>query len=115
MVTHRREPDAPFRAIADPTRRQILNLLRGGPQSVGALASNFRTSRPAISRHLRLLRAAGLVATQKQGAAHICRLNPKPLRVVSAWLRDYEVFWAGSLAGLKNYLEPAGHPKGKEQ
>ena len=97
--------DAIFRAIADPTRREILGLLRVREQSVGELASNFRMSRPAISKHLRLLRSAGLVATREQGAAHICRLTPKPLRMIDDWLQDYQGFWRGTLQGLKNYVE----------
>jgi DNA-binding transcriptional ArsR family regulator len=106
--------NATFRAIADPTRREILSLLRGGPQTVGELASNFPSSRPAISKHLRLLRSAGLVAAQKRGAAHICRLNPKPLRAVHEWLREYEVLWNESLRGLKNYIEGASNRKEKK-
>jgi DNA-binding transcriptional ArsR family regulator len=94
-----------FRAIADPTRREILGLLRVREQSVGELAGNFRISRPAISKHLRLLRSAGLVATRQQGAAHICRLTPKPLRAIDDWLRDYQVFWSETLQGLKTYME----------
>src|SRR6516162_943960 len=115
MVTIRHKAaNAPFRAIADPTRRQILRLLRNGPQTVGELASNFRTSRPAISKHLRLLRSAGLVTTQKAGAAHICRLNAQPLRTVSLWLREYEVFWGESLSGLKNYIEGTANQKERD-
>ena len=106
MVTEKQKTsNVAFRAIADPTRREILGLLRGGPQTVGQLASNFRTSRPAISKHLHLLRSAGLVATQKRGAAHLCRLNAKPLRAVNAWLREYEAFWGENLRGLKEYVE----------
>ncbi|HUB80193.1 MAG TPA: metalloregulator ArsR/SmtB family transcription factor [Bryobacteraceae bacterium] len=105
VTTHGRAGNAAFRAIADPTRREILNLLRGGPQSVGQLASNFRSSRPAISKHLRLLRSAGLVATKKQGSTHVCRLDAKPLQAVNAWLRDYEALWSDSLRGLKNFVE----------
>src|SRR6516225_6495686 len=106
MVTikHKRN-NAAFRAIADPTRREILHLLRGGTHTVGEIAVNFRTSRPAISRHLRLLRSAGLVVTQKHGTARVCRLNAKPLRPVSAWLQEYEAFWSESLRGLKHYIE----------
>jgi DNA-binding transcriptional ArsR family regulator len=108
MVTIKRKPrNAAFRAIADPTRREILGLLRGGPQSVGKIASHFRSSRPAISKHLRVLRTAGLVATHKDGAAHICRLNAEPLQAVNAWVQEYEAFWSGSLRGLKNYVEAA--------
>ena len=91
MVTTSRKPsEAVFKAIADPTRREILRLLRGEGRTVGGIASNFRTSRPAISRHLRLLRRAGLVTTRKKGAASICELNAKPLRAVNEWLKDYE-------------------------
>jgi len=106
MAAVRRERDeAVFQAIADPTRREILGLLRGGRQTVGEIAANFRTSRPAISKHLRRLRAAGLVVTRKHGTARICTLNAKPLRSVEAWLRDYEAFWGESLRGLKQYVE----------
>jgi DNA-binding transcriptional ArsR family regulator len=115
MVTIRNKTgNAPFRAIADPTRREILGLLRSGPQTVGELARNFRTSRPAISKHLRLLRSAGLVTTQKNGAAHICRLNAQPLRAVSLWLREYEVFWGESLRGLKDYIEGTTNQKERD-
>lgn len=103
MVTNR--DAAVFRAIADPTRREILDLLRGGRQTVGTIAANFRTSRPAISKHLRLLRSAGLVTSHKQGAASLCGLNAGPLRAVDSWLRDYEAFWGASLRGLKDYVE----------
>jgi DNA-binding transcriptional ArsR family regulator len=111
MVTHKmpqarpKPREAVFRAIADPTRRKILGLLRGGRRSVGDIARNFRSSRPAISRHLRLLRSAGLVVTHRQGTARICALNAKPLRAVDDWLRDYEAFWSKSLRGLKRYIE----------
>jgi DNA-binding transcriptional ArsR family regulator len=106
MVTlSRKRREAVFRAIADPTRREILGMLRGRPCSVGEIAANFRTSRPAISRHLRLLRAVGLVATTEQGTARICALNAEPLRVVHDWIGDYEAYWGGTLRSLKNYVE----------
>ena len=112
MVTIKPErKNAAFRAIADPTRREILGLLRRGPQTVGEIALNFRTSRPAISKHLRLLRSAGLVVTRKDGAARICNLNARPLRAVSTWLREYEAFWGESLGSLKNYIEQNEHHK----
>ncbi len=94
-----------FRAIADPTRREILALLRSGRHTVGELAANFRTSRPAISKHLRLLRSAGLVVTHQHGAARICELNAKPLRAINDWLREYEELWSASLRDLKRYVE----------
>jgi DNA-binding transcriptional ArsR family regulator len=106
MVTlNPRRREAVFRAIADPTRREILGLLRGRVHTVNEIAGNFRSSRPAISRHLRLLRSVGLVETKREGTARICRLNAEPLRVVDSWLRDYQQFWRESLRGLKRYVE----------
>jgi DNA-binding transcriptional ArsR family regulator len=109
MVTleqkHRNKRAAVFRAIADPTRREILAMLRGGRFSVGEIAANFRTSRPAISRHLRVLRSVGLVVAEQEGTVRICALNAMPLRAVSEWVSDYEMFWKGTLRGLKEYVE----------
>ena len=104
MVTANRRQDVIFRAIADPTRREILGLLRGGQQTVGQLAANFPTSRPAISKHVRLLRTAGLVVTRESGATRLCELNAKPLRAVDDWLLDY-AFWRDSLRSLKRHVE----------
>jgi DNA-binding transcriptional ArsR family regulator len=94
-----------FRAIADPTRREILNLLRQRPLTVGEIASNFHTSRPAVSKHLRLLKSAGLVIVHERGTVNMCELNARPLRAVNEWLRDYEAYWKETLRGLKQYLE----------
>jgi len=106
MVTiHHRQRERVFKAIADPTRREILGLLSGGQHTVNEIARNFRTSRPAISKHLRLLRQAGLVVTQKKGTARICTLNGKPLRAVNDWLRDYKAFWDDKLRNLKQFVE----------
>jgi DNA-binding transcriptional ArsR family regulator len=106
MVTHKtRQRDAVFRAISDPTRREILGILRGRRQTVGEIASNFRMSRPAISKHLRLLHAAGLVVTRKQGTASLCSLDAKPLRAIDDWLHDYETFWSETVQSLKKYME----------
>ena len=106
MVTQRgKRHDAIFRALADPTRRSVLALLRGGRRSVGEIASNFRTSRPAISRHLRILRTAGLVTTRADGTARICELNAEPLRAVNDWVGEYETFWMRKLHNLKVYAE----------
>jgi len=114
MVTHRLrtqraastgQSGAVFRALADPTRRRILGLLRGGRRTVGELAGNFQSSRPAISRHLRILRSARLVLTHRKGTARICQLNARPLRTVDEWLRDYRTFWRATLRDLKRYVE----------
>ena len=103
----RRQNEAVFRAIADPTRREILGMLRGRSYSVGEIAANFRTSRPAVSKHLRMLRAVGLIATTQKGTARICALNARPLRAVSDWISDYEEYWGKTLQSLKHYVEDA--------
>ena|SRR5581483_2127986 len=106
MVTlNRKQRAAVFRAIADPTRREILGLLRSRRSSAGEIAANFRTSRPAISKHLRVLRSAGLVATEQEGTSRIYALNAAPLRAVNDWLSDYRMFWRETLRGLKTYVE----------
>ena len=106
MVSIRRKHDnIVFRAIADPTRRRILGLLRARQRTVGEIAQNFSMSRPAVSKHLRLLRSAGLVVSRRQGTSCRCSLNAGPLRAVNDWLRDYETFWGVSLLSLKSYLE----------
>jgi len=115
MVTYKqKQDDAVFRALADPSRRQILRLLLGGRHTVGEIAANFRTSRPAISKHLRVLRAAGLVMARKDGTARICDLNAKPLRAVHSWLHDYELLWTHSLRRLKRYIEEDPNKKTKQ-
>jgi len=105
MVTTKQRREAVFRAIADPTRRGILKLLRERSQTVGELAENFAMSRPAVSKHLRVLRSAGLLHTRKDGATQICTLNAGPLRAVDEWLRDYEAFWNRNLRNLKHFVE----------
>jgi DNA-binding transcriptional ArsR family regulator len=106
MVTiERKQSEAVFRASADPTRREILRPLRDRERTAGGIASDFRTSRPAISKHLGLLRRQGLVVTRKSGTARICQLNGKPLRAVSEWLRDNEPYWDEKLRNLKQFVE----------
>ena len=102
---HRKQRDAVFRALADPTRREILGILRGGKQTVGEIAGNFRMSRPAVSKHLRLLCSAGLVVSRREGTSRHCGLNAKPLRAVDDWLQDYALFWGESLQSLKSHME----------
>jgi DNA-binding transcriptional ArsR family regulator len=113
MVTvERSRDDVVFRAIADPTRREILRLLRNDRLTVNEIAANFRSSRPAISKHLRLLRVAGLITSHKDGTSTICGLNAKPLRAVNNWLHDYREFWGENLRNLKRYIEETENRKG---
>src|SRR5471030_1727375 len=94
-----------FRAIADPTRRAILDRLRAGPAPVNALAADFDQTRPAISKHLRVLREARLVSEQRAGRERMYRLRPVPLQRVSGWIEGYRAFWQGNLERLKRHLE----------
>src|SRR6516162_2989375 len=90
-----------FRAIADPTRRAILDRLRAGPANAGTLAADFRSSRPAVSKHLRVLREARLVVDTKVGRERVYVVNPVPLQSVAGWLEGYRGFWQASLTRLK--------------
>jgi DNA-binding transcriptional ArsR family regulator len=94
-----------FRAVADPTRRAILDRLRGGPARVSALAADFAQSRPAISKHLKVLRDARLVHETRAGRERFYRLDPVPLQRVAGWIEGYRAFWATSLDNLKQRLE----------
>ncbi|QEE28049.1 winged helix-turn-helix transcriptional regulator [Terriglobus albidus] len=98
-------PAASFQAIADPTRRAMLDLLREGRKPAGAIAEAFPVSRPAISKHLRLLRHAHLVRETREGRNRIYELNPEPLRAVESWLEKYRAFWTQSLDNLKAMVE----------
>jgi len=98
-------PEATFQALADPTRRAVLDLLRRGSQPAGEIAHAFPVSRPAISKHLRLLRRAHLVREHREGRHRVYDLNPEPLRAVDSWLDQYRSFWKLSLANLKTFVE----------
>src|SRR5690349_2162738 len=97
--------EATFQALADPTRRAVLDLLRRGSQPAGQIAEAFPVSRPAISKHLRLLRRAHLVREHREGRHRVYQLNPEPLRAVDSWIEQYRSFWSASLANLKAYVE----------
>src|SRR5262245_51573351 len=94
-----------FRAIADPTRRAILDRLRAGRAPVNALAADFSQTRPAISKHLRVLRQARLVREQRVGRERLYELDSMPLQQVVGWVEGYRAFWLTSLNRLKRHLE----------
>src|SRR5947199_3645144 len=83
-------------ALADPTRRAILDRLTAGAASVKELAEPFEISLPSISRHLKVLEAAGLITRGRQAQWRPCKLESKPLKEVDGWLEKYRKFWAGS-------------------
>jgi DNA-binding transcriptional ArsR family regulator len=87
-------------AVADPTRRELLRLLVDGELSAGELAGRFPVSRPAISRHLRVLREAGLVRARTDGKRRLYALDPRPLRELDDWLEPYRDLWAHRLDAL---------------
>lgn len=111
MVTYR---PAVFGAIADPTRRAILDTLRTGERSAGDLALLFPISRPAVSKHLRVLRSAGLLRERKEARSRFYSLDPAPLREVDSWVAHYRVFWGARLHELKRYVE-GKHRSGADQ
>jgi len=94
-----------FHAVADPTRRAILDRLRGGGIAVSDLAEGFDMTRPAVSKHLRVLREARLVREERDGRQRVYRLTPGPLRDVSQWIESYRTFWSANLLSLKRHLE----------
>lgn len=96
--------DAVFRALADPTRRDILRTLALRERTVNELAQPYQMSLAAVSKHIKVLEAARLVRRQVQGRTHTCYLNPEPLEAVREWMRFYERFWVRRLDALADAL-----------
>ena len=92
-------------SLAEPHRRQILDLLRGGERSVGDLVGRLRLSQPGVSKHLGVLREAGLVAVRKDAQRRLYRLKPDKLAELDAWLEPYRRLWAGRLDALEAHLK----------
>jgi DNA-binding transcriptional ArsR family regulator len=106
IVTNPRE--ATFSALADSTRRAVLDLLRRGSRPAGQIARAFPISRPAISKHLQLLRRARLVRERRQGRLRVYELDARPLKAIDSWLGGYRMFWQSNLTSLKHYIETEG-------
>lgn len=98
-----------YRAISDPTRRQMLDLLRTGERSASELGAPFRISQPAVSQHLKVLREAGLVAERRDGRARRYRLRPEPLAEVGRWVSQYARFWQQRFDALAQFLDEEEH------
>jgi DNA-binding transcriptional ArsR family regulator len=94
-----------YAALAEPHRRQILDLLRGREHSVGDLVEQLELSQPGVSKHLKVLREAGLVASRRSGKQRLYALEPQPLAEVHGWLEQYREFWSGRLDALERHLE----------
>lgn len=97
-----------YAALAEPHRREILDLLRAGERTVTELVAHLRLSQPGVSKHLRVLRDAGLVAVRAEGRHRRYALQPAPLAEVDAWLEPYRAFWSAQLDALEAHLEE--HP-----
>jgi DNA-binding transcriptional ArsR family regulator len=105
MVAHVPSVDRVFLALANPVRRELLEILVAQPLSAGELSDRFELSRPAVAEHLKVLRDAGLVADQPHGRHRIYRLTAEPLAELGDWLHPFEKFWRGRLATLAQVVE----------
>ena len=94
-----------FDVLAEPHRRHILDLLRAHDRTVGDLVAELRMSQPGVSKHLRVLRDAGLVGVRADGQRRVYRLRPEPLRAVDEWLAPYRAEWSDALDGLERHLD----------
>ena len=100
--------DAVFHALCDRTRRALLARLADRPGKITELAKPFDMSLPAVSRHIRVLETAGLVARSVDGRVHECSLAAAPLKTAEAWLIHYRRFWQDNLAALEHYVDSRG-------
>jgi DNA-binding transcriptional ArsR family regulator len=104
--------DSTFSALADPTRRAILARLALGEATVGEIGEPFPISAPAISRHLKVLEDAALIARTRRGQQLVCRLNPAGLKTAQEWLDHYRAFWSGAFDRLDAHLK--SNPEGSK-
>jgi DNA-binding transcriptional ArsR family regulator len=104
-----------FAVLAEPTRRRVLDLLLDGPRPVGELAGLLGLSQPGTSKHLRVLREAGLVRVRQDGQRRWYELDPHPLAQIDTWLRPYRKFWAGRLDALEHYLDTTDRTPTKKE
>lgn len=94
-----------FQAIADPTRREIIHLIAGKSLNLNAVADNFNVSRPAISKHVKILQQCGLLTIRQQGRERYCEARLERLNEVNDWVAQYQQFWNRKLDALENYLQ----------
>jgi DNA-binding transcriptional ArsR family regulator len=103
---------AVFDVLAEPNRRRLLDLLRTAERPVGDLVERMGVSQPAVSKHLRVLREAGLVAVRSDGQRRLYRVRAEPLQAVDQWLEPYRQLWAGRLDRLERHLDTMPDPPG---
>ena len=100
-----------FQAIADPTRREIINTIAHQSLNLNSVAEKFDVSRPAISKHIKILTECGLVVIKQQGRERYCEANLKSLAEVSDWIEQYRTFWTKKLDALASFLEKESQTK----
>jgi DNA-binding transcriptional ArsR family regulator len=93
-----------FQAIADPTRREIINMIAHQSLNLNAVADNFDISRPAISKHIKILTECGLIIIKQQGRERYCQAQLQKLNEVNEWIEQYRVFWTDKLDALETFL-----------
>ena len=112
MVEYNDALNQTFRALADPTRRAMLESLRKGPQTIGALAAPFDITFAATSKHLGILEEAALIRREKKGRERICHLQPGNLQRAQAWLEAHAAFWSSALDALEIALQEEDNDHG---
>ena len=100
-----------FQAIADPTRRAIINMIAHQPLNLNTVAEQFEVSRPAISKHIKILTQCGLITIEQRGRERYCEAKLQQLNEVSQWIEQYRVFWTKKLDALENFLALEDAPK----
>ena len=115
MVNSSEPLDAVFAALADPTRRRIVERLARGPLSVGQIAAGFPISQPAISKHVRVLEESGLLKREVLGRVHLCSISPETMQSVSGWIEKQRRFWVGTLDRLDAVLAEPSQEKRKKK
>ena len=104
-----------FQAIADPTRRKIIQLVAAESLNLHAIADQFDISRPAISKHIKILAECGLIVIRQEGRERFCKANLRSLAEVSEWVEQYRIFWTKKLDALGSFLEKEMKAKSKRK
>ena len=93
-----------FQAIADPVRREIIDVISAKPQTINEVAEQFDISRPAVSKHIKILDECGMISIQQQGRERFCTINPKSLIPAFLWIEQYKTLWETRLDSFENYI-----------
>jgi DNA-binding transcriptional ArsR family regulator len=104
--------DVVFAALSDSTRRGMISRLSSGPATIGELGRPYRISKPAVTKHVKILERAGLIRRERDGRIHNCTLQAKPMQQAQDWIERHRKFWRASLDALADYVEKT-KPKGE--